>query len=811
MPEASTIKLPLLSRRRRLPTLPGQPDGTSYGIIRRACPEPAASRGYVVEYLDGSRARILACITGDGRVFQTDAPLTELPARDADLSIATEGEPDRGGIFTRTVAGGHRRIGTFTGDVRGLLRTEGDGSWQEGRGLPYREFIASLYLRFCVFDPEAEKPGAPASAAIPEEEVTPTGIALERLEEPVELFEGFRSLPLADAIEALLFRIDAQESPSGIERYARRVLAPFDLMRLRVLSQRGDVSLARIERTDSFYIIFDRRGADAADMAFMLALETALNRLSNILDFLGSGLEPLGSSPSEEGCSLIDQRILRGSGSVAPVVFDLVQQPNAWSAPGTVTCAPGGEWDVRTRMARLLEGMNLNASLECLFRYDNMSQTIGVEFAAPGADALPAEAYDTREGTWRPIEEEVRRAMADELAHRMVLALAAAGFAAGLTIRRCIVRTTPLGGEEARVLSFSRPAFLAAQLPLAHELDRRSLASGFMRDALEGNLIASDSSELEIFQPPSDGRGADPRHDHRPLPPVLRDMLLADTADELEVMEDEDDPFMMRVVELRELAARDRAGAIEGFHALVEELQAHCAAAEALSDRPVVSRYADGYFARMLFGLDEEDRSRRILRVPDALYYAQMEVATLLSRSERLEEAVVETRRLVDMAPTSSGAHFALINVLARLERYDEVIEVARHGLSVAFERDAAEYYFYRMAFAYWHRGDRETALACYRMVPAHGGIGETAQMEMRQLMAEIGRPKPPTEAEARERLALMEISAPPITRVLQFLSDAAVLLCDNGFLFLAARCGFEMWRAQGNDELGMVCKSLNW
>lgn len=810
MPEASTIKLPLLFRKRRLPALPGQPDGASYGIVSHIRPEPAASHGYVVEYLRGSRARILACITDDGRAFQTDAPIAEFPERAADLSIATEGQPDRGGIFTRAPAGGHRRIGAFA-TVAGLFRTDGDGSWQEERGLPYREFLAALYLRFCAFAPESGRTGISTFAAAPEEGAIPADIALERLERPVELFEGFRSLPLADAIEALLFRIDAQEEPSGIERYARRVLAPFDLARLRELSQRQDVSLARIERTSSFYIIFDRPRASSSDMAFMLALETALNRLSGILDVIGSGLEPLRSSPSEEGCSLIDQRILRSSGDAAGSVFDLVRQPNAWGAPGTVESEAGGEWDVRTRMAHLLEGMDLHASLECRFRYDSARAAIGVEFAAPSARMLTSEVYDAREGAWRPIDGDVSRAMADELAHRMALSLAAAGFAAGVAIRRCIVRTRPLDGEGELVLAFSRAAFLATQLPLARELDRRSLASGFLRDALGSSAAAPEGPELAIFSPPSDGRAADPRHDRRPLPPVLRDMLLADTADELEVMEDEDDPFMRRVAALHELAARDRAGAVEGLRALTEELQARCAAAEALADGPAVSRYSDGYFARMLLGLDEEDRRRRIIRAPDALYHAQMEVAALLSRSERFEEAVVEARRLVDMAPTSSGAHFALINALARLERYDEVIEVVRHGLSVAFERDAAEYYFYRMAFAYWHRGDRETALACYRMVPAHGGIGESAMTEMRQLMAEMGRSGPPSEAEARERLALMEISVPPIARVHAFLSDAAVLLCDNGFLFLAARCCFEMWRSQGDDELGMVCKSLNW
>lgn len=62
---------------------------------------------------------------------------------------------------------------------------------------------------------------------------------------------------------------------------------------------------------------------------------------------------------------------------------------------------------------------------------------------------------------------------------------------------------------------------------------------------------------------------ARPRDDHRSLPPALRDLLLADTADELEVMEMDDDPYVARVVELREQAKVDRASAFEASPVLL--------------------------------------------------------------------------------------------------------------------------------------------------------------------------------------------------------------------------------------------------
>lgn len=82
-------------------------------------------------------------------------------------------------------------------------------------------------------------------------------------------------------------------------------------------------------------------------------------------------------------------------------------------------------------------------------------------------------------------------------------------------------------------------------------------------------------------------------------------------------------------------------------------------------------------------------------------------------------------------------SHFALINVLARLERFDEIIEVARHGLRIASDRSAIGYLFYRLAFAYWNCDQLELALACYRLVPRGEESGGSALEEMQGLMNE--------------------------------------------------------------------------
>ena len=302
---------------------------------------------------------------------------------------------------------------------------------------------------------------------------------------------------------------------------------------------------------------------------------------------------------------------------------------------------------------------------------------------------------------------------------------------------------------------------------------------------------------------------ARPRDDHRPLPPALREMLLADTADELEVMEEDDDPYVARVVELREQSKTDRAGAFEGFSRLAEELEAKCAVAELLATGPVQTQFCDNQLVRMVLPVMEEDRSVRILRAPDALYFAQHEICSFYAEQEDFERALPEVRRLYDLARSSMQSHFALINVLARLERFDEVIEVARHGLRIASDRPSIGYLFYRLAFAYWNCDQFELALACYRLVPRGEESGSSALEEMQGLMNEMGVNEPPTFDEAVETIRKAGLELPPVPAVTNQLADAAVQLVDNGFFFLARGCIFQMWRTMGNDELGSLNRSL--
>ena len=801
MAEATPIKLPLLGRRKKLPTLPDQDAGTSYGVVWDVCDEPRDAMCYVVQFMGGSQARILGYVSDDGFAYRVDRPVGTTPATGADLAIATKHDGSSGGIYVKSPAGELVRIGSYVGSVESTLREDSSNTWNGSHEMPYRDFMATLFLHYCVLSPDAawERRASEATGGL---EVDTT---FGKLDEPVELFSDFRFLSLPDAIEGAIFRIDAKERPSGFERYARGVLETIDLTRLRALTELAGLAMARIDRTNSFYINFDRSNLSERDVSFVLGVEGALNRISRVLDVMGPGLAPVVASPSEEACSAIDLRELRMATSIVPMVLDRAGERNPWACPGTVTCEPGGEWDVRTRLASTLEGLNLIMRLEYVIRFDARTRTIALSFLPPAPGGMPVRAYRGERDGWASFDAARRAEMAREFAARMSLVLAASAFGAALDISTCLVEERAFAGGDATVRAFARTSFLARLLPLARELEESPLQDGRARAELARYAVAPacfPNSE-------HDDRYAAPREDGRELPPRLRDLLLADKASDLEVMEEEDEPRLARVAELRQLALADPVAAADGLNRVIEEIEAECAAAELLADGPVASQYSEGYAARMLMGIAFADKRVRIHRVPDALFNAQFEITTMFARHDDFERALPEARKLLDMAETSTAAHFSLINVPSKLDRFDDIIEVARHGLTMALGAETVSYYLYRLAYAYWNTDEPELALACYRLVGPGSPISGSAAGEMRSLLAEMGRGEPYSLVESRMRLEAAGVPIAPTEEVSNLFADAAVMLVDAGFFALGARCVFEMWRQLDRDDLNAVHRSL--
>lgn len=812
MAERPTYKLRFLDPKKRFPAMPEQPAGRSYGVVWKVFGEDPKESCYVVEFVGKSHISLLGYVSVSGEVYKVDRPVSEVSLPDEpDMQLVLdESNPSVGEIAVRDSDGTMRPQARVNGSPEGTMREQSDHeTWNSTRSLRYGEFMASMFLRYVIFA-DSENVAANASDADRLDEGMKNAvdkIKLVKLSEPVEVLLGFDSTPLPDAIETLLYRIDHTDDSSGIERYAAALMGEVNLPRLRTIAAKTEMSLARIDRSRLFYLNFDRSLLDQDEIDTLLAVECRLNRLSGILERIGAGLGPVASSPSFEGCSLFDLWHISKTTNDVPRLLETMSNDNPWAKPGTVACQPGGEWDVRTRFARIVEALNVVTRLDYAYRANVAEGIMLVRFGRTVVDAMPQREYDAQDDAWREVDEPKRAAWATEHDARIALALAAACFASGARITRCYVQIAAPDSEQGErtiaTYSFGRAAYLANCVPVAKDLESMDMDDMPCKRMLE----AYESDAPDAIEPAE--VHARPRDDHRSLPPALRDLLLADTADELEVMEDDDDPYVARVIELRELAKVDRAGAFEGFSRLVEELEAKCAVAELLATGPVQTQFCDNQLVRMVLPVMEEDRSVRILRAPDALYFAQHEICSFYAEQEDFERALPEVRRLYDLARSSMQSHFALINVLARLERFDEIIEVARHGLRIASDRPSIGYLFYRLAFAYWNCDQLELALACYRLVPRGEESGSNALEEMQGLMNEMGVNEPPTFEDAVETIRKAGLELPPVPAVTNQLADAAVQLVDNGFFFLARGCIFQMWRTMGNDELGSLNRSL--
>ncbi len=647
----------------------------------------------------------------------------------------------------------------------------------------------------------------------PCKESVPTQVETHPLEEPVQLFPGIGKMPLIDVIDALLFTVEHKESPCGLERYATRLFREIDLEALRLASLKTPLDVAKIERTESIYLNFDRSDLTATELAAVLATEAALNRILAVLSRLDIGLGLVSESPSVEDCARLDALAwLEVTGQVADIM-KTAGQPNRWANRGTVACRPGGEWDVRTRFADLAERIKLPVRLDYTFNVNVSAGEMWVRFVSPPLECVPRTVYDARVGAVRELDMHERQEFLEELQARMALVLASSCFASGLLIARCRVTVDVSAGGEERfepltVFAFERAEFMAYTPDFAHELSGLPYAGAPCCKVI-AQVATGHLAQDERWADFEETRALSPAQDNREFPEALRRALLADRVSELEVMEDEQEPHTQRVRELRELAKTDPAAAAAGYADLVEELEAACVVRELDAGAPVESQFCENYLARILLPLTIEDSAVRILPVPDALYFAQDELCDMYAATGDAETALREARKLYDMAQSSMHAHSALVSALANLERFDEVIEVVKHGLRLILDRSAIGYLFYRVAFAYWQTGEYDLALACYRMVPAGEAPWSVARDEMHALMSELGREEEPTFKWALGTIVRGGLETPPSREAVERITDLAIQLVDEGFFFLAVRCVSQMRSIEPSDELGVVMRSL--
>ena len=152
--QAARYKLGLLAGKKRFTHMPEQLDDETYGTISGAFGKDAQEACYVVRFVGRSQVEIFGLCQHVRRSVHVrarpvkDAALPDVP----DLVIRKSPDAESGSISVLDEHGRLPCISHFKGAVEGTMRENADEpTWNSKRSLRYGDFLASLYLRYCVF------------------------------------------------------------------------------------------------------------------------------------------------------------------------------------------------------------------------------------------------------------------------------------------------------------------------------------------------------------------------------------------------------------------------------------------------------------------------------------------------------------------------------------------------------------------------------------------------------------------------------------------------------------------------------------
>lgn len=768
-----------------LEALPGQPTGETYAVTA-ALPQPDHGLGYVVAPAAGG-VHVLAWIRDDMKVFATDHVLDDDAARElddrADVFLNAwdeDSDEETGSMRVRSVFAPERGVsfGEYErhGDhVQVLAGALDFGPYARGpHALPV--LLAASWLLACRFPRLAGR--------------TP-GAGLGRI------FDEFRTVtdaPVADAIDAIVWKgaVHADEA-APIDRFAARELIEAGAAALRPVSAREPLHYIIVGGTNLFWAVFN--GAMATeDRHVVLAVESALNRFAAVRRAADTKDNDNGfvTSLSEAECyEAVRRRDHIWSQHMAHIL-DYTDVNNRFARINDAQAAAGGIWDTLTRFITIGESLVLPHRLEYRADVNTATGEMAVVFSAP--DETQFQSSDWRDGHLVDV-----RAM--RAAHAATYALELAGlfaqmaFTAGPHVTSVTVTgyRGSLYKTEDPVLSlaFDRATFTAQALPL------------YTNGTFDDPTLDDDPARvMPMLRPASFAlsfnarRGLDvitplpvPQSllanrtplwaDTRPLPPELGALLRADTASDLDILHDTGSIKGSEILDLRRDSETDTpVGTSIELESIIMQIEMNEQAPA--NEKPL---YCENPTQRLLVSLVDDGPHNRYWKAPDALYNARVGLTHIYRDDGAYAAAAAQAQAMERMAPTCASAYCEEAVVHADNDDYAAAARVLKFALTTAVVRDDVDFLYYRLAYALWQTGDRESAAACYALRTVRSASYEpSARREAAELCAELGWDGLPDRETAEARLREIGVPIAPQARALDVLATAAMQLVDMGF-----------------------------
>ena len=200
-----------------------------------------------------------------------------------------------------------------------------------------------------------------------------------------------------------------------------------------------------------------------------------------------------------------------------------------------------------------------------------------------------------------------------------------------------------------------------------------------------------------------------------------------------------------------------------------------------------VCRMFDSYRSRVVYNWIREgllvvpdmdlsaEKDRRVVLVPDALYYSCAELVSLLSQKfDRMDDAIRYGKRCIQMAPTVILGYRRLARAYMLMGDMDSACDLLQRALHFALKPDDISMLYYQMAYGEWKRGSTTAAATCYaKAMQVSPAVTTQALHELQQLLAESGA-RAIDQRMVDEFLEAMSIPSAPSDALLDLLHGAA-------------------------------------
>ena len=593
------------------------------------------------------------------------------------------------------------------------------------------------------------------------------------------------SVSVQQSVKRLLGQINKPDA-SPFERYAGMALeaaggnrigevSPFHVLRL---LPPEDGKLVRIACAAQL---------DDEERAIVTGVENALNRLVGIADAIEDGfaagarasqgprlsISIFGASPisDERGYrsayvklprmglsdkptvpyfNEVDWRVVDHIASNSHTVFQNCLRPNTRQSIMGAFAPDWSDWDVRTRLASILEGLELPFTLAYSFDCDATRGIASVHFRMPAESTLPAWRLEGETARLVPIGDSVDEA---RMAYTMRLAclLAAACFGSGRTIDHAyVVALRDDGDDIALSCAFERTAYVHTVLTA---IDEGTLSDPRFRFDVEGlaDLMAEGdvrfSLRAQLDRPAveahEDGLGtqrANPWEDGRELTDELQRIFHSSTIAQIDCTHYLG-PSALEIDEAKRDADDSPIAAIARLESIVANLES--ALAPPGDDADARPLYCGNPYTRAIvsllddaisIGLDAEAylhddglhemlrKLPRYFRAPNALYHAHMGLSDLYERLGDMDGAEAEANRCITLAPTTVDAHFRKAHLLAQQGRFVEAANVIIFALPLAVAADDCAILYYHLGLLLWNLDRKADAAAVFTYAASFTG-----------------------------------------------------------------------------------------